>query len=107
MKYYREPGRQIDVLKLKKSINPGDFYISEGHVIDTRNNSKWRLGGLCPFHTDKKTGSFYINLENGAFCCFSCNSKGGDLISFVQMKYSLSFKEAIQKLVNEWRLYER
>ncbi|WP_367027570.1 CHC2 zinc finger domain-containing protein [Methylococcus sp. ANG] len=67
-----------------------------------RRESAWVDGGLCPFHTDTRPGSFRVNLATGAFCCFACGSKGADVIAFTQQHYSLSFPDAVRKLSNEW-----
>lgn len=39
--------------------------------------------GICPFHTDKKIGSFKVNISKGMFKCFSCGMSG-DSIDFVK-----------------------
>ena len=54
----------------------------------------------CPFHKDNNASAkFYKN----SFYCFSCN-KGGDLIQFVQCLFNLSFKEAMQKINEDFNL---
>lgn len=57
---------------------------------------QWK--GLCPFHADKKAGSFVIHKESGAFKCFSCGAQGGDVISFYQQLNDTSTSEAINLL---------
>lgn len=37
---------------------------------------KDELMALCPFHDDKTLGSFYLNLTNGVYYCWSCQAKG-------------------------------
>ncbi|WP_082054117.1 CHC2 zinc finger domain-containing protein [Methyloterricola oryzae] len=59
-------------------------------------------GGLCPFHADGRAGSFRVHLETGAFCCFACGAKGGDIVAFVQQREGLSFQDALTKLADEW-----
>jgi DNA primase len=54
--------------------------------------------GLCPFHNDRKAGSFSVNTQTGAFKCFSCGTSGGDIISFHQQVNRVSFMEAINQL---------
>lgn len=54
--------------------------------------------GLCPFHDDKRAGSFYLNKICGAFKCFSCGACGGDIIDFHMCLNSLSFKQALKQL---------
>ncbi|MBX9895590.1 MAG: hypothetical protein K2Y09_10475 [Nitrosomonas sp.] len=87
---------------VKAYICPVDFYRSELPAMPPPRGSGWRDGGLCPFHSDKQTGSFRVNLETGAFLCFSCGSKGGDIIAFIQQRDGLSFPDALQKLIDEW-----
>ncbi|WP_284452581.1 CHC2 zinc finger domain-containing protein [Parachlamydia acanthamoebae] len=89
---------------IKNQINSIMFYEHEGQIISSRYSGNWLIAGLCPFHADKLAGSFYVHKEKGAFRCFSCDAKGGDIISFVQKKYDLSFKEALEKLNADWRL---
>lgn len=93
---------QIDIAHLKEIVHPMDFYAAEGQEIKTKGASHWKLGGLCPFHNDRHAGSFYINETSGAYSCFSCNITGGDIIAFTQMKYGISFGEAIRKLARQW-----
>ena len=52
--------------------------------------------GLCPFHTDHKP-SMFVNPEKQIFKCFACGA-GGDVLKFVQMKESLTFPQAVQRL---------
>lgn len=50
----------------------------------------------CPFHESKSKASFAVNLDTGGFYCFSCGEKGGDVLAFVQLRYRLSFPEALK-----------
>lgn len=94
----------MDVSSIKEKIPVKAFYEQEAPGLDFYGRSVWARAGLCPFHADKSTGSFYIHKHAGAFNCYSCNAKGGDIISFTQKKYNLTFKEACQKLIKEWNL---
>jgi DNA primase len=96
--------KQLDVSYLKEMIAPIDFYIAEGQEVKIKGGSPWKLGGLCPFHDDHHVGSFYIHDISGGYSCFSCGATGGDIIDFTQMKYGLSFGEAIRKLARQWRV---
>lgn len=91
---------------IKSRIAPHDFYLKE-QILDRFKNKSygWAEAGLCPFHEDHASGSFRINLENGAYKCFSCDAKGGDIIAFTMAKYSLSFYEALKQIANEWGVY--
>lgn len=56
----------------------------------------------CPFHHEK-TPSMKIYKGNGGWHCFGCG-KGGDVISFVQEFFGLSFQEACSKLNDDFHL---
>lgn len=86
---------------IKNSINPVDFYRVElGHALLKKHG--WNDGDLCPFHGDNRPGSFKINTETGAFVCFSCGTKGSDVIAFTMHLYGLQFADALRKLTDEW-----
>lgn len=104
MRYSFQANRYIDVSQIKERINPIEFYQCEGQELSNKGQGSWKLAGLCPFHADKYAGSFYIHNDNGAFRCFSCDARGGDIIAFTQQKYEISFKEALDKLSTDWRV---
>jgi hypothetical protein len=52
--------------------------------------------GLCPFHADKNP-SLSVNEEKAVFHCFGCGA-GGDVIDFIKLIESISFKEACSRL---------
>jgi DNA primase len=94
----------IDVQQLKFSIDIKSFYENElGITLKTHSTKPWSLAGLCPFHADKQSGSFYVNLNTGAYKCFSCGMGGGDVIDFLCKRHQLSFKEAFSQLSPAWR----
>jgi hypothetical protein len=94
---------QSDKLKyIKENVGIEIFYMQELTNFRPRNWKQWTCGGLCPFHKDKRQGSFWINISSGAYKCFSCGAKGGDVIAFVCQKYSLRFKQALDRLQNEY-----
>lgn len=88
---------------VKERINPLCFYEKhlEGAKISSKQNKGWRQAGLCPFHKDKKSGSFYINQNTGSFKCFSCGSKGSDVISFLRERDGIGFMDALRFLEKE------
>lgn len=97
--------RNLDASKIKEWISPYDFYLQEQELGRfCYKSGQWAVAGLCPFHDDGSAGSFKVNCESGAFTCFSCGEKGGDIITYMQKKYDLSFLEALEKLGNEWRV---
>jgi DNA primase len=95
--------RSITAKELKDLISPIDFYTRELTYIGNRKTGGWANGGLCPFHDDRRAGSFWVNTRSGGFKCFSCNTKGGDIIAFIQARYGLTFWEALQRLKDDWR----
>ena len=94
----RLQSRRIDACALKAMIDSRQFYEQEGQEIATAGNGVWKVAGLCPFHDDRSAGSFRVNLQNGAYKCFSCGAKGGDVIAFVMHKHGVSFHEALEWL---------
>ena len=86
------------VLNLKASLPPILFYLNELPGLELRRESGWHDGGICPFHNDKHAGSFKINLDSGAFRCFSCGAAGGDILSFYRLKYCCGFMDALRDL---------
>lgn len=101
------PHHGLNPSTIKDQILVHDFYLKEQALDRFKARSGgWVEAGLCPFHKDTNAGSFRINLENGAFTCFSCGAKGGDIISFAMKKYGHSFSQAIQQLAKEWGCHE-
>ena len=94
--------KNLDAETVKQAINPSDLFACELPDMGSPKQAHWNNGGLCPFHDDRKPNSFYVNIYTGAFKCFSCGNSGGDILSFVQLRYDLSFREALQKLADEW-----
>ena len=80
--------------RTKQQLSPLEFYQLE---IDLNTNliHGWVDGGLCPFHYDKRPGSFYISLDTGGFNCYSCGARGGDIIDFLQLRDEVTFPEAL------------
>lgn len=90
--------------QLKEKIQPGEFYRKELGITARYSSNGWIDGGLCVFHEDRHKGNFKININTGAFKCFACSAKGGDVIAFTQLCHNLTFKEALKHLINEWSL---
>lgn len=89
--------------EIKQMLSPRDFYSYE--LLGAKfKKAEWNEGGLCPFHDDNQPGSFFINLKTGAYICYSCCNRGGDIISFTEQRHNISFKEALVKLTKDWGL---
>ncbi|MEI6069653.1 MAG: CHC2 zinc finger domain-containing protein [Methylococcaceae bacterium] len=94
---------QITPEQIKAAIAPADYYQNELPGVILKRHG-WNDAGLCVFHDDTQKGSFRVNTETGAYCCFACRIKGGDIIAFEMEKYGLSFTKALDKLAGEWGL---
>jgi hypothetical protein len=55
----------------------------------------------CVFHEDGHA-SLSIHRERGAFRCFTCNARGGDVLAFEMLRSSADFKSAAHAL-GAWR----
>ena len=93
-----------DIHSVKAAISPADFYQYELPDMPHTNKGGWQDGGLCVFHNDQHTGSFRVNLDTGAFCCFSCGAKGGDIVAFTMQRDGLTFPDALKRLAEDWRV---
>ena len=89
---------------VKSSIPTAEFFRAELPAMPLPRGGGWRDGGVCCFHDDKTAGSFRVNLDTGAFTCFSCGAKGGDIIAFIQLRDGLSFPDALHTLASDWGL---
>ncbi|MCK5384405.1 MAG: hypothetical protein KAJ29_02430 [Alphaproteobacteria bacterium] len=91
---------QITVATLKKWLPPEQYYAKHLQgAFGKHTGNDWHMwDGLCPFHDDTHIGSFFINRKQGAFHCFSCGAKGGDIFAFHMMRTGCSFKEAVEQL---------
>lgn len=82
---------------IKRQLSPLEFYQSEISLKSSREHG-WVDGGLCPFHNDKRPGSFYVSLDTGGFNCFSCGARGGDVIAFLRLRDETTFPELLRYL---------
>ena len=55
---------------------------------------------LCPFHKEK-TPSFHIDDDRGFYHCFGCEAHG-DSFTFLMETEGLNFREAVEKLANDY-----
>ena len=55
----------------------------------------------CVFHEDRHA-SLSIHSERGAFRCFACDARGGDLLAFEMLHSGADFKSAARAL-GAWR----
>lgn len=87
----RDPQADI-VAQVKQRVDIVDIV---GEYVSLR-----RVGrdfvGLCPFH-EEKTPSFHVSRDKQVFYCFGCHA-GGDVITFVQKREEITFREALEQL---------
>ncbi len=88
--------RFIDELKSKILLS--DVISKKVNIIVKGNNKT----ALCPFHNEK-TPSFHIDDVKGFYHCFGCGVSG-DVIKFVMETEGLSFKEAVEKLAEDYSI---
>jgi DNA primase len=93
----------IDFNTVKRRLSPFDLYRHELPNAALKKRG-WNDGGLCPFHADTQHGSFRVNTDTGAFKCYSCGTKGGDVIALCMALYGLNFTDALAKLADDWGL---
>jgi CHC2 zinc finger len=68
---------------------------------DLRFNASGWAQVRCVFHQDG-TASLSIHRERGAFRCFACGARGGDVLAFEMLRSSADFKSAARAL-GVWR----
>jgi DNA primase len=85
---------------LKANVAPTAYYEVhlKGAFGKPTGNGWHSWNGLCPFHTDTRAGSLVINKVSGAFRCFSCGARGGDIIAFHMKRQGIGFTEALNQL---------
>jgi len=87
------PVTQEDLSALKERVDLVALIESRGVKLKRRGKS---FVGLCPFH-EEKNPSFTVNPEEKLWHCFGCD-KGGDSITFLELKEGLSFSDAADRL---------
>lgn len=80
---------------------PQSFYQAEIGKLSRPNSKQWAQA-RCPFHPSQSGTSFSVNLRTGAFVCFGCGVKGGDITAFLMKRDQIDFVTAAKKL-GAWR----
>jgi hypothetical protein len=68
---------------------------------DLRFNASGWAQVHCVFHEDGHA-SLSIHRERGAFRCFACDARGGDMLAFEMLRSGADFKSAARAL-GAWR----
>jgi len=82
------------IFKKDRLPAPSVYYIERNFILKGR--GAW-CTTICPFHDDSKP-SLSIHIESGAFNCFSCGTKGGDVLAFHRLYKGMTFAEAVEDL---------
>lgn len=86
---------QDNIEKIKSALSIKD--VVSKHVKLQKKGVKYV--GICPFHKEK-TPSFQIDERENLYYCFGC-SAGGDIFTFTEKYFNISFNDAIIKLAEE------
>lgn len=82
--------------EIKSRCNIVDVVGRTVNLKKTGSNHK----GLCPFHSEK-TPSFVVSEDKQIFTCFGCGATG-DVIEFVKRLNNLDFREATERMAEEY-----
>lgn len=93
---------RLSAATVKVAVPPSAYYPAELPSMPAPQRAGWTDAGLCPFHADKHAGNFRVNLATGAYRCFACGAKGGDVLAFHQQRHGLNFPDALQDLVRRY-----
>lgn len=63
-----------------------------------------QLLGLCPFHGDRRIGSFVVNERGNYYKCFSCDAKG-DAVTALRELDGLSYPDALRYLAAMYNIW--
>lgn len=83
-------------MSLNKSLLPDVKDYLKAGGFEFKGHTLW-VKIICPFHDDK-TPSLSINTQKGCFKCFTCDAKGGDLITFHMKLKGIGFIDACKQL---------
>lgn len=95
----------MSAAEVKNQVVPLEFY--EGVLTGwrPRRDRGWVDGGICPFHDDKRPGSFKVSLSSGAFKCFSCGASGGSVIDFIMVRDGVDFRTALRVIAESCGMF--
>jgi DNA primase len=91
---YMRRAERVDLEALKHAQPVQEVVARYG--IELRRRGRTAVG-RCPFHPDGGRPNLYVWADTRSWWCFRCNV-GGDVIRFVELAESLSFREAVERL---------
>jgi hypothetical protein len=88
-KFSRRPHFRSELLP-----SPKDYYPQYFSHLDI--DEEWNMV-CCPFHEDHNP-SLSLNMEEGNFVCFGCDTTGGDIVAFDMLYHDRCFIESCKAL---------
>ena len=86
--------------KIKEAANIVDV-ISDFLTLKKRGS---HYETLCPFHDDRRLGSFVVSPSHNCFVCYSCGAKGGP-IEFLMKHQSMNYPDALRWLAQKYGIF--
>lgn len=93
-----EPKDWVDFRLVKSAVSFRQ--VLDRYQVDWLRKSGSELRGKCPIHQGEGERTFHVNLEKGAFNCFSCRARG-NVLDFVAAMERCSVRDAALKL-RDW-----
>lgn len=90
--------------RVRDAVDPREYYADTLPTMPDKQPGRdgWKDGGLCPFHDDRRPGSFRVNVQTGAYRCFSCGACGGDIVAFEAAILPAAPLTAARSISREW-----
>ncbi len=85
------------IQRLKTETDIVTLIESYGTRLKPRGEASGEMIGLCPIHDDKNP-SLVVNRKKNVWNCLGACGKGGDVIAWVMLAESVSFRHAVELL---------
>lgn len=94
--------------RVRDAVDPGEYFNATLPTLPPMRPRRdgWTDGGLCPFHDDRRPGSFRVNVQTGAYRCFSCGAAGGDIVAFEAAILPAAPLTAAREIAREWGIVQ-
>lgn len=92
---------KITEQKILDAAKVSDVLRDHGVALSKRGN---QLLGLCPFHDDRRVGSFVVNERGNYYKCFACEAKG-DAVTVLRELDGMKYTEALRYLAAMYGIY--
>ncbi len=78
--------------------DPVTYFENQGLILKGPRSAKWKTTA-CQFHGG--SDSMRIKIQDGGWCCMSCDAKGGDVLAYHMQLHGIEFVEAA-KILGAW-----